>query len=45
MITGASKRIGRALSERLAASGHHMVGIARRADDPSGTAWGHPAPT
>jgi 3-oxoacyl-[acyl-carrier protein] reductase len=35
MITGASKGIGRALSERLAASGHHVVGIARRADDPT----------
>ena len=35
MITGASKGIGRALSERLAASGHHVAGIARRADDPT----------
>jgi 3-oxoacyl-[acyl-carrier protein] reductase len=33
LITGASKGIGRALSERLAASGHHVVGIARSADD------------
>jgi 3-oxoacyl-[acyl-carrier protein] reductase len=35
LITGASKGIGRAVSERLAASGHHVVGIARRADDPT----------
>jgi NAD(P)-dependent dehydrogenase (short-subunit alcohol dehydrogenase family) len=33
LVTGASKGIGRALSERLAASGHRVVGIARRADD------------
>ena len=33
LITGASKGIGRALAERLAASGHCVVGIARRADD------------
>jgi 3-oxoacyl-[acyl-carrier protein] reductase len=35
LITGASKGIGRALSERLAASGHQVVGIARSADDPT----------
>jgi 3-oxoacyl-[acyl-carrier protein] reductase len=33
LITGASKGIGRALSERLAASGHQVVGIARSSDD------------
>lgn len=35
LITGASKGIGRALSDRLAAAGHHVVGIARNADDAS----------
>ncbi len=35
LITGASKGIGRALSEALAAAGHHVVGIARQADDPA----------
>jgi len=34
LVTGASKGIGRALSARLAAAGHHVVGIARGADDP-----------
>ncbi|GGF31326.1 short-chain dehydrogenase [Aliidongia dinghuensis] len=32
LVTGASKGIGLALSERLAAEGHHVVGIARGAD-------------
>jgi 3-oxoacyl-[acyl-carrier protein] reductase len=32
LVTGASKGIGRALSNRLAASGHHVVGIARGQD-------------
>jgi 3-oxoacyl-[acyl-carrier protein] reductase len=32
LITGASKGIGRELSNRLAAEGHHVVGIARHAD-------------
>lgn len=32
LITGASKGIGRALSNRLAAEGHHVVGIARHTD-------------
>jgi NAD(P)-dependent dehydrogenase (short-subunit alcohol dehydrogenase family) len=32
LITGASKGIGRSLSNRLAASGHHVVGIARSQD-------------
>ncbi|HEX8589786.1 SDR family oxidoreductase [Pseudomonas sp.] len=34
LITGASKGIGRALSNALAAEGHTVVGIARHADDP-----------
>lgn len=33
LITGASKGIGRALSEQLADAGHRVVGIARTADD------------
>ncbi|WP_300720274.1 SDR family oxidoreductase [Pseudomonas sp.] len=33
LITGASKGIGRALSELLAQAGHTVVGIARNADD------------
>jgi 3-oxoacyl-[acyl-carrier protein] reductase len=32
LITGASKGIGRALSERLTDAGHHVVGLARHAD-------------
>lgn len=34
LITGASKGIGRAVSERLAQDGHRVVGIARNASDP-----------
>jgi NAD(P)-dependent dehydrogenase (short-subunit alcohol dehydrogenase family) len=33
LVTGASKGIGRAVSERLAATGHHVIGVARGADD------------
>jgi NAD(P)-dependent dehydrogenase (short-subunit alcohol dehydrogenase family) len=32
LVTGASKGIGRALSTRLGAAGHHVVGVARGAD-------------
>jgi 3-oxoacyl-[acyl-carrier protein] reductase len=32
LVTGASKGIGRALSNRLAAAGHHVVGVARGRD-------------
>ena len=35
LVSGASKGIGRALSERLAAGGHHVIGLARNADDPA----------
>lgn len=34
LVTGASKGIGRALSQRLADAGHHVVGVAR-GQDPS----------
>jgi 3-oxoacyl-[acyl-carrier protein] reductase len=34
LITGASRGIGRAVSERLARDGHRVVGIARHASDP-----------
>lgn len=32
LITGASKGIGRALSDKLAHAGHHVIGVARGAD-------------
>jgi NAD(P)-dependent dehydrogenase (short-subunit alcohol dehydrogenase family) len=32
LVTGASKGIGRALSTRLVAAGHHVVGVARGPD-------------
>jgi 3-oxoacyl-[acyl-carrier protein] reductase len=32
LVTGATKGIGRTLSKRLATAGHHVVGLARRAD-------------
>lgn len=32
LVTGASKGIGRALTNRLAAAGHHVVGVARNPD-------------
>ncbi|MBN8898343.1 MAG: SDR family NAD(P)-dependent oxidoreductase, partial [Rhodospirillales bacterium] len=31
LVTGASKGIGLALSQRLAREGHHVVGLARHA--------------
>jgi NAD(P)-dependent dehydrogenase (short-subunit alcohol dehydrogenase family) len=34
LVTGASKGIGRALSNQLAEAGHQVVGIARDAGDP-----------
>jgi 3-oxoacyl-[acyl-carrier protein] reductase len=33
LVTGASKGIGRAISHRLIRAGHHVVGLARHADD------------
>ncbi|MFC0403027.1 SDR family oxidoreductase [Paraburkholderia rhizosphaerae] len=33
LVTGATKGIGRALSDRLAGAGHHVVGLARRTND------------
>jgi len=33
LVTGATKGIGRALSNRLAEAGHHVVGLARRTED------------
>jgi 3-oxoacyl-[acyl-carrier protein] reductase len=33
LVTGASKGIGRALSHRLTRAGHHVVGLARHAQD------------
>jgi 3-oxoacyl-[acyl-carrier protein] reductase len=35
LITGASKGIGRALSDMLATKGHRVVGVARSANDPT----------
>ncbi|HET6803939.1 MAG TPA: SDR family oxidoreductase [Frateuria sp.] len=35
LVTGASKGIGRALSERLARAGHRVIGIARQGGDAS----------
>lgn len=35
LVTGASKGIGRAISEQLVEEGHQVVGIARQAGDAS----------
>lgn len=35
LVTDPSKGVGRALSHRLAADGHQVIGLARGADDPS----------
>jgi 3-oxoacyl-[acyl-carrier protein] reductase len=34
LITGATKGIGRAISQRLADAGHHVIGLARNVDEP-----------
>lgn len=35
LLTGATKGIGRAIAERLASAGHHVVGVARNIDEPA----------
>jgi NAD(P)-dependent dehydrogenase (short-subunit alcohol dehydrogenase family) len=35
LVTGATKGMGRALSEQLAAQGHQVIGLARNVDDAS----------
>ena len=34
LVTGASQGIGLAISNRLASAGHHVIGLARHADQP-----------